>query len=486
VRAECVHGEAKGRGLVVYAPVLFAGSYKRKHRAGGLMNITSTFFVSAVVACALGLGTTAVVAQQARDPGVRGGAAGAGLPLANLSTNEQSFFNAGKADFSEQEGVGDGLGPRFNLDGCAGCHMQPAIGGSSPPVNPQVGVATAFNSRNTIPSFISLNGPIREVRFKRRSNGSPDGGVHALFTIAGRVDSTGDASSCRIMQEDFATQVARNNVSFRIPTPVFGTGLIENISDGTLRANLAADSDRKSRAGISGRFNSNGNDGTITRFGWKAQNISMLVFSGEAYNVEMGITNEAFTTEREENGACQYASLPNDVTAVDGATGTDSLSSIELFALFMRFLDAPKPSTTQPGSSDSISRGRQIFSAVGCSLCHTPQMTTGNSSVKALNKQPVNLFSDLALHQMGPRLADSIQQGAAAGDEFRTAPLWGLGQRIFFLHDGRTNDLVQAIQQHASNANGSFGASEANRVVAAYNGLSERNKQDLLNFLRSL
>jgi CxxC motif-containing protein (DUF1111 family) len=450
------------------------------------MNITSTFLVPAVMACALGLGTTSVVAQQARDPGVRGGTAGAGLPLPNLSNNEQSFFDAGKLDFSEQEGVGDGLGPRFNLDGCAGCHLQPAAGGSSPAVNPQVGVATAFNSRNTVPSFITLNGPVREVRFKRRPNGAPDGGVHALFTIAGRIDSTGNASSCNIRQEDFAAQVARNNVSFRIPTPVFGTGLIENISDGTLRANLAADSGRKSRAGISGRFNTNGNDGTIARFGWKAQNISMLVFSGEAYKVEMGITNEAFTTEREENGACQYASLPNDITGVDGATGLDSLSSIEKFAIFMRFLDAPRPSGTQPGGADSIGRGRQIFSAVGCSLCHTPQMTTGNSSVQALNRQPVNLYSDLALHQMGPRLADSIQQGAAAGDEFRTAPLWGLGQRIFLLHDGRTSDLVQAIQQHASDGNRDFGASEANRVVAAYNGLSERNKQDMLNFLRSL
>jgi CxxC motif-containing protein (DUF1111 family) len=364
--------------------------------------------------------------------------------------------------------------------------MQPAVGGSSPAVNPQVGVATAFNSRNTVPSFITLNGPVREVRFKRKPNGSPDGGVHALFTIAGRADSTGNASGCNIQQEDFAGQVARNNVSFRIPTPVFGTGLIENISDGVLRANLAADSTRKSRAGISGRFNTNGNDGTITRFGWKAQNISMLVFSGEAYNVEMGITNEAFTTEREENGACQYASLPNDITGVDGAAGVDSLSSIEKFAIFMRLLDAPRPSATQPGGADSIGRGRQIFAAVGCSLCHTPQMTTGNSSVQALNKQPVTLYSDLALHQMGPRLADSIQQGAAAGDEFRTAPLWGLGQRIFFLHDGRTSDLVQAIQQHASDGNREFGASEANRVVAAYSGLSERNKQDMLNFLRSL
>ena len=450
------------------------------------MNITRTFIVSMAAACALSFGHAPAEAQQARDPGLRTGAPGSGLSLPSLSTAEQAYFDAGKSDFSEQEGVGDGLGPRFNLDGCAGCHMQPAVGGSSPPVNPQVSLATAFGARNTVPPFISQSGPVREARFRRTSSGAKDGGVHALFTITGRVDSTGNASACNIPQEDFAGQIARNNVTFRIPTPVFGAGLIENIPDSALRANLAADSDRKSRLGISGAFNRTGNDGTITRFGWKAQNISMLVFSGEAYNVEMGITNEAFTTEREENGGCQFANLPNDVTLPEGATGIDSMSSIQKFAIFMRFLDAPKPSASAAGGADSIGRGKQLFSAVGCALCHTPQMKTGNSSTVALRSQPVNLFSDLALHQMGPRLADGIEQGAARGDEFRTAPLWGLGQRIFLMHDGRTSDVAQAIQQHASDGNGQFGASEANRVVSGYNALPERSKQDLLNFLRSL
>jgi CxxC motif-containing protein (DUF1111 family) len=449
------------------------------------MSSRNTVFVWTLFACALGFSLQAQ-AQLARDPGVRTGAPGAGQPLPNLSTSERGYFDAGLADFSEQEGVGDGLGPRFNLDGCGGCHMQPAIGGSSPPVNPQVAVATAFGSRNTVPSFITQNGPVREVRFKRQANGSADGGVHALFTVSGRVDSTGNASTCNIQQEDFAGQVARNNVIFRIPTPVFGAGLIESISENTLRNNLAADSGTKSRFGVSGRFNRSGNDGTITRFGWKAQNISMLVFSGEAYNVEMGITNEAFMQEREENSSCQYSGTPNDITQVGGATGTDSISSIEKFAIFMRFLDAPRPSANTPGGADSINRGKQLFTSTGCGLCHTPQLRTGNASVAALQNQPVNLFSDLALHNMGPRLADGVSQGAAAGDEFRTAPLWGVGQRIFFLHDGRTNDLEEAIEAHASNGNSQFGASEANRVIGNFNNLSERSKQDLLNFLRSL
>ena len=87
---------------------------------------------------------------------------------------------------------------------------------------------------------------------------------------------------------------------------------------------------------------------------------------------------------------------------------------------------------------------------------------------------------------MGPGLADEVSQGAARGDEFRTAPLWGLGQRIFFLHDGRTSDLVEAIRAHRSAGNLQFGPSEANKSIETFYALSETSKQNLLNFLRSL
>ena len=124
---------------------------------------------------------------------------------------------------------------------------------------------------------------------------------------------------------------------------------------------------------------------------------------------------------------------------------------------------------------------------MGCAHCHTPSLrTSAISTVVALSGKTANLYSDLALHQMGPNLADDILQGGARGDEFRTAPLWGLGKRIFFLHDGRTKDLDEAIQAHRSSANSKFGASEANAVIDRYNRLREGDQQDLLNFLRSL
>ena len=432
---------------------------------------------------------------RARDPGVRGGSPGAGDPLPGLTASQLALFQAGKDEFEEAEGVGDGLGPRFNLDGCAGCHLQPTVGGTSPIPNPQVAVATDFGARNYVPFFVRPDGPVREARFKYKPDGTRDGGVHGLFVISGRVDPTGDASGCDIRQEDFLTQARNDNLIFRIPTPTFGAGLIEQIPDSVIVANYAAERNRKAALGIFGRphrirvtgaTNANGNDGTIARFGWKAQNKSLLLFSGEAYNVEMGISNELFQTERDETPNCQFAPTPNNITNTDGATGVDTLSAIEKFGFFMRFLAPPAPSPTTPGGATSIANGRALFRSVGCALCHTPTLTTGDAAVAALGNQRVNLYSDLLLHNMGPGLADDIVQAQAGPDEFRTAPLWGLGQRIFFLHDGRTSDLPEAIHAHRSGPSARFPASEANAVVDNFHGLSERQKQDLLNFLRSL
>src|SRR5438067_3869021 len=431
----------------------------------------------------------------ATDPGVRAGAPGAGPAYADLTSSQLAFYSAGLTEFQEVEDVDVGLGPMMNLDSCAGCHTQPAIGGSSPPVNPQLAFATKKGAANTLPSFITFDSPVREARFIRNPDGTPDGGVHDLFTIAGRSDAPG----CALSQPDFATAVANHNVIFRIPTPVFGAGLIEQIPDSALLANQAANAPQKSALGIrgrpnivlagstvSGQPNKNGNDGTIARFGWKAQNKSLLLFAGEAYNVEMGITNELFQTERNENPGCLYSPNPNDVTHTDSATIPDTISGIEKFSLFMRFLAPPKPSEDMPGGVQSIGRGRSLFSGMGCALCHTPTMHTGNSYVAELRNKPVNLYSDLMVHDMGLGLADGVTQGQAGPREFRTAPLWGLGQRIFFLHDGRTSDLVAAIEAHYSHGTTTRDASEANAVVRMFNNLPENQKQDLLNFLRSL
>jgi CxxC motif-containing protein (DUF1111 family) len=421
-----------------------------------------------------------------KDPGVRVGPAGAGKPLPGLTSAELAAFQAGIEAFVEVEGVPEGLGPRFNLDSCGGCHAQPAIGGSSPSVNPEVAVATAAGARNIVPSFITLNGPVREARFKLKADGTRDGGVHDLYTIAGRSDAPG----CVLAQPDFEREVARKNVIFRIPTPVFGSGLIEAIPDETIMAEAQKDQPARSAMGVRGRPNRRGpgrvntsaNDGSITRFGWKAQNKSLLIFAAEAYNVEQGVTNELFPTERDETRACLFTATPEDHMRFDASTPADVISDVMRFVNFMRFLAPPEPAPETPSSA----RGRVVFAEIGCALCHTPLMTTGRSSTAALSGKPVPLYSDLLLHRMGPGLADDIEQGVADGDEFRTAPLWGLGQRIFFLHDGRTTDLVVAIEAHASRSDGRYQGSEANGVIARFRRLDRVDQEHLVNFLRSL
>jgi CxxC motif-containing protein (DUF1111 family) len=440
-------------------------------------------------------------AQNAVDPGVRGGPAGAGRAIAGLSDSQKAFFAAGLAQFAENQSVtgtvpntSAGLGPRFNGEGCGQCHSQPSFGGTSPATNPQFAAAVDQGATNQIPFFLAIDGPVREARFPNTVDGrQPDGSVHDLFTITGRSDAKG----CKIAQPDFQQAANAGNLIFRIPTPVFGGGLIEAIPDSAILANVNANREAKRRMGIGGRPNykdwhggqggvngvpnTSGNDATITRFGWKAQNKSLGIFAGEAYNVEVGVTNELFPNERDETLGCLFNGTPEDATNFD-QSGTNLPSDVELFTIFMRFLDQPRPAP----ATASTTHGQQVFTQIGCALCHTPSFMTGQSSVAGLSNVKVNLFSDLLLHHMGPRLADGVSQGAAGGDEFRTAPLWGLGQRIFFLHDGRMTDLVKTILSHQSRGSDPTPDSEANEVIESFKRLTVQDRQDLLNFLRSL
>jgi CxxC motif-containing protein (DUF1111 family) len=486
------------------------------------------------VVFALGMVVGADSAFAQTDPGLRGGTAGAGAMIGGLNADQQRFFATALSQFAEVEGItfttpgNGGLGPTFNGNACAMCHSQPAIGGTSPSPNPnglpspapnpQVAVATLNGAKNTPPFFVTADGPVREARFKffysspgdRQSNSrgsrsrgpldldDPDGGVHDLFTIAGRIDAPSGCTATVLPQEDFDQAAADNNLTLRIPTPVFGLGLIETISDATILNSFASTANARAALGIRGSPNRSGNDGTITRFGWKAQNKSGLIFAGEAYNVEMGITNELFPNERGFGGVpppkeCVGNLLPEDETIflpTPPPAGTDTSnvpSDVEDFSIFMRFLDQPTPACTMSGMGSnpcptSIHAGLAQFTAAGCALCHTPSMTTDKSDFApaALSNVQANLFSDLLLHHMGDNLNDGITQGAAGPDQFRTAPLWGIGQRAFFLHDGRTSDLLAAIQAHAGRG------SEANGVIRNFNRLTDTQQQDLLNFLRSL
>ena len=446
------------------------------------------------------------------DPGVQSASRGTGAALPSVLADDNpgilAFFNDGFARFQAVESVSkstngnNGLGPRFNSNQCSSCHAQPAVGGTGAAVNPQFQfVSNGTAPGNTIPPFITANGPTLEVRFPfffnndgRVNTNSPNGGVEDVFTVTGRPD----AGTCNLPQPNFGAALAANNIIFRIPTPTFGVGLIENLDDSTLLKNQLANNNNN-RLGISGSFNYNGNDGTITRFGWKAQNKSLHIFAGEAYNVETGVSNELFPQERPSPGEDQHATglpanclnlagtgYPEDTSNPAATPNSAVLDDVSAFADFMRFL-APPPQggvllNGQQVPSSTIASGAALFNSIGCATCHNPTVGTTQMSnfTGSLSSAPVNAYSDIEIHHMGTGLADNVSQGAAGGDQFRTAPLWGLGQRIFLMHDGRTTNLLTAIKDHASRG------SEASFVEEQFFNLKPSQQQEILDFLRSL
>lgn len=462
-------------------------------------------------------------AQMAIDPGVRGIAwctscpNGAGGFISGLDSNQQAVTTVGLNFFNEVNKVAGGnsiktvgLGARFDSNDCGNCHAQPTSAGSSLPNNPLFNVYQLMGAQNVMPFFETPNGPTLVARFPYQPDlVTPDGHVHQLFTITGRAD----AGTCSIQQPDFNTAASENNLVFRQTTPFFGGGLVEIIQDSDILANMSSNLTQKMALGISGQANINADDGSVNRFGWKAQKRSLILFAGEAYNVEEGISNEFFPNKTDETAGCTPPfplgppngngthGVPDD--RMDWAflpTRGDLMpGDPERFAFFGRMLAAPEPSTQSEGdagcpsgSMSSCTNGQTQFDTIGCVLCHTTSFTTPQSSIAALSAQQVNLYSDLLVHHMGACDADNITQGQAGGDEFRTMPLWGIGQRVFFIHDGRTNDIVQAVEDHYCDASLQYGPSEANAVVNAFNGLANISgvdgsaQQDLINFLRSL
>ena len=472
------------------------------------LTVASSKIVSILTLAVLFLPAT-ISAQT--DPGVQSGNRGTGAPFSSVSLNSPSgilsFFTDGQTRFQAVESVSgspsgnNGLGPRFNSTSCSSCHAQPAVGGSGAASNPQAqftsnGVAPG----NTTPSFVTPTGPTLEARFPFffNSNGTvnfnaPNGGVEDLFTVNGR----SDAGSCSLPQPSFSAAISAGNIIFRIPTPTFGTGLMELLDDSTLLNNQL--NNLNNNLGVGGSFNRNGNDGTITRFGWKAQNKSLHIFAGEAYNVEMGISNLLFPQDRPLPGEDQLQTglpsnclnlsgtgYPEDTSNPAATPNAAVLDDVSAFANFMRLL-APPPTggvvlNGQQVSSSNISAGASLFNSIGCAVCHNPSPGTTQVSnfTSSLTSAPVNAYSDIEVHHMGSGLADNVSQGNAGGDQFRTAPLWGLGQRIFLLHDGRTTNLVTAIKNHASHG------SEATVIEQNFFNLNSTQQQQILDFLRSL
>jgi len=363
-------------------------------------------------------------------------------PLPDLTDQEKDDFMAGLEDFLEVETVEDGLGPVFNAKSCAECHAVPSVGGSEPNVGvareTRIGRLFMFNGR-----FDPLDGSVSVNR---------GGGLLQQRAI--------NLPGCHLKGE--AVPAEATFVSLRNSPPLFGAGLMEAIPEATIVANASLNGGRPNRV-----FNPDTGTTELGRFGWKAQVASLHQFAGDAYLNEMGITNPSFPHENLPQGE----PIPSGCDTV--ADAEDDGSGVTAFTNFMRFLaPAPRrPVTVQ------VQQGEHVFSeiGIGCASCHVPTMMTGPNSVAALSNKPVNLFSDLLLHDIGT--GDGIEQGEATGSEFRTAPLWGLSRRDRFMHDGGSNTIEKAILRHGG---------EAQNARDRFGGLSPADHDALLAFLDSL
>jgi cytochrome c peroxidase len=474
-------------------------------RVSSLKAISRFLLIAAAVLALAPLALVVVVRAQshAQDPGVRGGPAGAGNPFSGLTTGQQAVVGTIQATFTEinsvtggnqgHGGTGNlGLGPRFDLNSCSGCHAQPATGGSAPFTSNLFSVFDEDGALNEMPYFEAVNGSMLNTHFPTALSGDsiPSGFTQQLFTITGRFD----AGSCDLQQPNFTGAESANDISMRTPLPMFGDGLVEIVPEPQILANQAAQCASQATYEICGTPQL-APDTTISRFGWKGQERSVLLFAASAYNIEEGVSNAAFPNELDEtNQACILNGVPEDhfdFSTLDETEPHRFPGDPERQALFIRFLQPPTPA---PPNSSTMN-GQNQFNTVGCNICHSSpfptQFVTPASAIQALGQQKVNLYSDLLLHHMGNCLADGVIAGVAGGDMFRTPPLWGVGQRIYFMHDGRTTDIVQAVEDHSDSycTGGGFTgyqASEADIVINSFNALSAGNQQDLINFLRSL
>lgn len=355
----------------------------------------------------------------------------------NLPYDLQAVFSGGEEAFLKVFTPEEGLGPIFNNTGCVSCH--PSNGRGTPDL-----ILIRFSIGDDL--MLDQRGP----QFQDKA--IPDA-PYEMMPIG--VDK-----------------------SPRLPPPVFGMGLIENILVETILAN--ADEDDADDDGISGRPHwvtapvyvpetevGGGQGQQLGRFGRKAAVSSLLQQVAQAFHQDIGITSSFIPVEHSVDG---------DKVSDPEIDSTEVMETV----IFMRFISPPPRGDITP----EVERGEKLFNNIKCASCHVPTMRTGPSTIPALDEVDVRIYSDLLLHDMGEELADNRPDGSANGREWRTAPLWGtrlvakfLGGTPFFLHDGRVTTLRAAIRAHGG---------EAQKTKEAFFNLSETDQQAVIAFINSL
>lgn len=326
----------------------------------------------------------------------------AGGQQPSSASDTSALIARGELLFSASFTPSQGLGPLFNHTSCAGCHSTPSKGGMGPD-----GIGTAIRvGRLTTSGFdpmIGRGGPIARTR-SVSERGLP----------------------CELQP---GIPAGANVTSVRNAPDLYGKGLIDGLPDEVIAAGAIPKAD-----GVNGRVHwVKGADGKehVGRFGWKADTATLKQFVADAFRNELGITNPLAPVDIAPAGQPGHHRCFGEGSGVE-----DDGSTIDAVTAFIASLPAPVPHPLSP-------RGAELFLRLGCETCHTPSLGT---------EQRLMLYSDLLLHDLGPALDDKVVQGQAGGRDWRTTPLWGLGRRQRFLHDGRARTLLEAILAHGGEA----------------------------------
>jgi CxxC motif-containing protein (DUF1111 family) len=392
-----------------------------------------------------------------------------------------NFFNDNWVTAPASTAGRDGLGPLFNAQACSSCHA--FDGRAAPPLDdddPERGLLLRLSI--PLPDGSTAPEPTYGGQLQDRAiNGvSPEGRIEIDWTVVPGEFADGTpfeltAPTYRIVDLGYGPLADDVLISPRIAPAVFGVGLLEAVPGAVIES--LADPDDTDGDGISGRVNwLPGTDGSMVvgRFGWKANVATVRQQNAGAFHGDIGITSSVHPDQD-----CTPAE-PDCAAALGGGEPEVDDAKLDRVTFYTRTLAVPARRSVGDPNTDA---GERLFGSIGCSACHTPTLTTGDSDVPALSNQTIRPYTDLLIHDMGPALADERPDGSASGSEWRTAPLWGIGLvddvngHTRFLHDGRARSLVEAIVWHG-------GEAQASRDGFAE--LSESDRRALVAFLESL
>ena len=407
-----------------------------------------------------------------------------GMSARNLTAEQRREFEVGDSFFTQNwvtapasTEARDGLGPLFNAQACASCHVRDGRG------TPEEGQPGLLFRLGVPDGDRSVAEPTYGDQLQDRSVlGVPaEGRMLRLYVEEPGVFGDGEPYTLRRPMYEFedlahGPVAVEVQISPRIAPPVFGVGLLEAIPVDDIVA--ASDPDDADGDGISGRPNwvidPVSGDLVLGRFGWKANVASVEQQVATAFNGDIGITSPLFPDENctDSETACAVAE--------SGGNPEIPADRLEKVVFYNKALAVP---ARRDLDSPDVQAGAGVFNDIGCTRCHQPIQQTGEDPITALANQTIYPFTDLLLHDMGPGLADDRPDGVASGAEWRTSPLWGIGLtetvngHNFFLHDGRARSLEEAILWHGG---------EAEAARDAFTALSSDQRSQLIAFLESL